>query len=136
MGVAGVKLLSMLGHEPMTLQAYRKVCVSHEVADPGCHEFELKIDDKMITGFVVHWQGQWFGYENHCPHTGASLNWQPNQFFDPEQEYLMCGLHGALFQPQNGFCVHGPCAGQSLSRLVILEQGKDILLNCSGFMTI
>jgi nitrite reductase/ring-hydroxylating ferredoxin subunit len=26
-------------------------------------------------------------------------------------------MHGALFRPEDGFCVSGPCAGESLKQL-------------------
>ena len=53
-------------------------------------------------------------YLNHCPHTGVSLEWQPDQFFDMEGTFLQCATHGALFRPEDGYCVSGPCAGDSL----------------------
>lgn len=112
------------------------VCHSGDVPDPGCRGFELTIGDKTISGFVVHWQGEWYGYENSCPHTGASMNWQPDQFFDLANEYLVCGLHGAQFQPQNGLCIYGPCVGQSLSILPVIERDGDILLVYSGLHSI
>lgn len=110
---------------------YRPVCRSEDVADPGSYEFELVAGDKTITGFVVHWQGQWYAYQNSCPHTGASLNWLAHQFLDPDQEYILCGLHGALFQPQDGLCIYGPCVGRSLSRLCVQERAGEIVIDCS-----
>jgi len=111
--------------------AYWKVCRILDVADPGCFEFELTTGDKMITGFVVRWQGHWYGYENRCPHTGASLNWMPHQFFDAGLEHLVCGLHGALFQPQDGACIYGPCVGQALSPVPVLVREGDVFVDCS-----
>ena len=105
------------------------VCRSEDIPDPGCHEFELCAGEKTINGFIVHWQGQWFAYENKCPHTGVSLNWLPHQFFDSAVEYLQCGLHGALFQPQDGLCVYGPCSGRSLSRLEVMQRAGDIVID-------
>jgi len=119
----------------MSSPRYWPVCRDTEVTDPGCHEFELQLGDKTFTGFIVHWQGRWYAYQNSCPHTGVSLNWLPNQFFDPGQEYLLCGLHGALFQPQDGLCIYGPCVGRSLTRLPVLERAGEIVLDCARLAT-
>jgi nitrite reductase/ring-hydroxylating ferredoxin subunit len=112
-------------------ERYWPVCRCEEVSDPGCREFALQIGETVINGFVVHWQGQWHAYQNSCPHVGVNLNWLPNQFFDVGQEYIQCGLHGALFQPQDGLCIYGPCLGRSLERLCVVQQGGEILIDCA-----
>ncbi len=53
-------------------------------------------------------------YINRCPHTGVNLEWQPDRFFDVEGAFIQCATHGALFRPEDGYCVRGPCAGDSL----------------------
>lgn len=113
-------------------QRYRSVCTSEDIADPGCREFEIQDGDLLISGFVLHWQGQWYAYRNSCPHTGVTLNWLPHQFLDAAQEYIQCSLHGALFQPQNGLCIHGPCVGRSLTRLPVVLQEGVISVDCSA----
>ncbi len=54
-------------------------------------------------------------YHNCCPHTGAPLEWRPHQFLDFEGRFIQCALHGALFTPEDGRCVRGPCAGDALT---------------------
>lgn len=112
-------------------QRYWSVCRREEVSDPGCREFELQAGGATYNGFVVHWQGQWYAYKNSCPHTGASLNWSPDQFFDGGQEYIQCGLHGALFRPQDGLCIYGPCLGQALTRISVAQHADDIVIDCT-----
>lgn len=113
-------------------QRFWPICHRDDVADPGCHEFELRIDDIVISGFVLRWQGKWYAYRNSCPHTGVPLNWLPNQFLDPGREYIQCGLHGALFQPENGFCIYGPCLGRSLGSLRVVQRADEIAIDCDG----
>jgi nitrite reductase/ring-hydroxylating ferredoxin subunit len=110
---------------------YWPVCRSEDVGDPGSHEFELHSGEKTINGFVVHWRGEWHAYLNSCPHTRVSLNWLPNQFFDPGREYLQCSLHGALFQPHDGLCIYGPCLGRALTRLPVVERAGEIAVMCN-----
>jgi len=33
---------------------------------------------------------------------------------DPEDSFIQCALHGALFRLEDDYCLQGPCAGQSL----------------------
>ena len=54
------------------------------------------------------------GYVNSCPHVGSPLDWAPDRFISLDGFHLLCGTHGALFRPEDGYCVSGPCAGDSL----------------------
>jgi len=110
------------------------ICEAHEVSDPGCYEFSLQVNSGELEGFIVHWRGRWFAYRNHCPHTGVNLNWQPHQFFDYENRLLQCSLHGALFAPDTGLCIHGPCLGDSLQRLPVVQTGTALCLQHEGFL--
>ncbi|MBI1422032.1 MAG: Rieske 2Fe-2S domain-containing protein [Gammaproteobacteria bacterium] len=104
------------------------VCRRDDLAAPGCREFDLQVGEKTINGFVVHWRGQWYAYLNSCPHTRVGLNWLPDQFFDLEQRYLQCSLHGALFEPETGLCIYGPCRGRTLTRLPVVVRHDDIAI--------
>jgi nitrite reductase/ring-hydroxylating ferredoxin subunit len=66
---------------------------------------------------VVREQENIFVYHNLCPHTGIPLEWQPDQFFDLGKAFLQCATHGALFRSEDGYCVRGPCAGDSLQAI-------------------
>lgn len=59
------------------------------------------------------------GWENTCPHLGINLEFNPDEFMDCENHYLICSNHGALFQVEDGLCVSGPCQGQSLLRVPV-----------------
>lgn len=76
---------------------------------------------------VVRWQGELHAYLNRCPHAGTPLDWTPDAFFDRTGRYLMCQTHAALFEPADGFCIDGPCAGDSLAHLP-LEVDDDGML--------
>jgi len=69
-----------------------------------------------------------YAYRNRCPHTGAPLDWQPDQFLDLEQMFIQCAFHGALFRIADGYCVRGPCAGQSLEAVSVrIDDGLVVL---------
>jgi nitrite reductase/ring-hydroxylating ferredoxin subunit len=74
--------------------------------------------------FVLRWEGLLKGYLNVCPHVGTPLDWVPDKFFHPDDRHLICATHGALFLPENGLCVAGPCEGESLQAVeVAVEDG-------------
>jgi nitrite reductase/ring-hydroxylating ferredoxin subunit len=75
---------------------------------------------------VVRWGKQVFGYVNKCPHDGVNLDWERNQFLDPNGTRLMCGKHGALFELGTGVCVDGPCKGRSLVPVALTILDNDI----------
>jgi nitrite reductase/ring-hydroxylating ferredoxin subunit len=114
----------------MASRRLQTICRSYDVSDPGSREFQIHRQGEIIHGLVVHWHGQWYAYVNRCPHTGVTLNWLPDQFFDVDMEYLQCGTHGALFQPQDGLCVYGPCVGRSLTCLAVVRYDDEIAIDC------
>lgn len=63
--------------------------------------------------------GQVYAYRNQCPHLGIDLNFQPDVFMDLDGMFIQCANHGALFQVEDGLCIHGPCQGQSLQPVAI-----------------
>jgi len=70
-------------------------------------------------GFLVRFGGALHAYINRCPHVPLSLDYGDGQVFDEEQRWLICRNHGAVFEPDTGRCVAGPCAGASLQRLTL-----------------
>ncbi len=85
------------------------VDVTH-ISEPGSVEFSWHGHEL----FVVRWQGLIRVYKNACPHIGISLNFMPDQFFDPEKSFIICANHGALFRIEDGLCESGPCYREHL----------------------
>jgi nitrite reductase/ring-hydroxylating ferredoxin subunit len=75
--------------------------------------------------FLVKKNRELFVYKNSCPHTGAPMEWKPDQYLDFENAFIQCALHGALFRIETGECLRGPCLGKSLKKHeVSVENGK------------
>ena len=70
-------------------------------------------------GFLVYFQGKPYAYRNKCQHLHVTLDMDDNDFFTLDDQLLCCKTHGALYQPDTGYCVGGPCAGESLEKLEI-----------------
>jgi nitrite reductase/ring-hydroxylating ferredoxin subunit len=65
-------------------------------------------------------------YVNSCPHIGLPLDLKPGTMFNPDIGYFICSTHGALFEPDSGLCVGGPCVGRHLVPVAITREGDVI----------
>jgi nitrite reductase/ring-hydroxylating ferredoxin subunit len=97
----------------------------------GFHLLRREADgiEKPWHILVVRWDKKLYGYVNSCPHQGVNLDWERNQFLDPNGTRLICGKHGALFEVDTGECVDGPCSGARLEsvRLGVLDGDVCVL---------
>ncbi len=88
----------------------KPLCSLDEIPDPGSKGFVYR--GKAL--FAVRQGRHVYVYENSCPHRGIPLEWVPDQFLDTSGRLIQCATHGALFLPQSGECIAGPCAGAYL----------------------
>ena len=66
---------------------------------------------------------------NCCPHQGRRLDYVPGKFLIHKGQ-LVCAAHGATFDLSEGLCVGGPCRGEHLTPIAVLEEkiGSEYLL--------
>jgi len=76
-----------------------------------------------------------YAWQNICPHLGINLEFNPDEFMDCEQHYLVCSNHGALFQVEDGLCVSGPCHGEALLPVPIRIEDGEIYVADSASTT-
>lgn len=105
------------------------LCKTTDIEDPGSKSFEVDIRHKIRSIFVVHKDGEFYAYYNQCPHTGASLEWQQDEFLDMDRALIQCATHDALFTIESGQCIFGPCVGDMLRALPLSIKGNEILLD-------
>lgn len=103
-----------------------KLCHIDELAEPGSKGFELELEGEKFNMFVVRRDNEVHAYKNSCPHTGAPMEWVPDQFLDMDNSFIQCAIHGALFRVNDGYCLRGPCAGASLQSLPLTVEDGDI----------
>jgi nitrite reductase/ring-hydroxylating ferredoxin subunit len=107
----------------------RVICASAELAEGGTAvRFALAPGAGEEKGFAVRFNGRVCAFVNRCPHLGTELDWQPGEFFEAGGLYLVCSTHGAIFEPDTGFCVAGPCHGASLEPLKVRERDGQVLM--------
>ncbi len=91
------------------------LCAEDDIPDPGSRGFVLQIGEAFFHGFVVRRNGGISGFVDRCPHQGFPLAIELDQYLIPDGSLILCGWHGAVFEPASGVCVGGPCAGARLT---------------------
>ena len=106
--------------ESRQIDVERVICRLDDLGESDARGFSVGGGDWPLRGFVVRIRDQVRGFINSCPHARHPLNFKPHQFLTMDGTLILCSSHGALFEKLTGYCVAGPCAGQSL-RTVPLE---------------
>ena len=105
------------------------LCELDDLSEPKSSKgFSLSAESGQWEVVLVRNNDQVHGYRNSCPHTGAPLEWQPDQFLDMTDSFIQCSIHGALFTLESGYCVRGPCAGRSLEPLSVKNTNGKLYL--------
>jgi nitrite reductase/ring-hydroxylating ferredoxin subunit len=99
------------------------LCALGDLADPGARNFVLQMGDAFFHGFVVRAGGLVRGYVDRCPHQGLPLARALDQYLTPDGALIACSWHGALFRPDDGACVGGPCPGARLAPWPVAIEG-------------
>ena len=86
----------------------------------------LVLVEASLIAFVIRYRGRVHAYLNECRHQCTELDWNPGEFFDAERLYLVCATHGALYEPDSGLCVDGPCRGARLAGVAVIERNGAI----------
>ena len=115
------------------------LCSLDSLDDPGARGVTTKLPgtDKQVGILIVQKECVVYAYHNHCPHTGINLEWMPDQFLDLDKHFIQCATHGALFRMQDGYCLRGPCAGDSLTQLKVeLVDGAVVITDWQQFSSL
>lgn len=107
----------------------RLICRTQDLASEGDGwRFTVPGSEGASPAFVVRWRGAVYAWLNQCRHVPVELDWNPGKFFDDSGLYLICATHGALYEPDSGVCVSGPCHGQRLFPIGVVERDGAIYL--------
>ena len=97
------------------------LCSSTDIVDGGLAvPFDVVYGGQTCRSFAIRYRGQVHAYLNRCAHVAMEMDWQPNRFFDDTGRWLLCGTHGAVYEPDSGKCAGGPCRG-GLTRIGVSE---------------
>lgn len=102
-----------------------KLCNLADIADPGSLRATFPNDPYGHGLCLVRENNVVRAYLNRCPHTQAPMDWVPGRFLNADEDLIQCSLHGARFRLNDGYCVSGPCVGESLQAVhVVCERGQ------------
>jgi nitrite reductase/ring-hydroxylating ferredoxin subunit len=100
-----------------------RVCASGALVDGGAGvRVAARYDGQDAVVFLVRFGEVVYGYLNQCAHVPMELDWVEGQFFESSGLYLMCATHGAIYAPDSGRCVGGPCRGGRLRPVTVEER--------------
>lgn len=103
------------------------ICDLDDIPHNQTRGFSIIHNNETLDFFIVRIKDSIYAYINRCPHTGVNLEWMPDKFMDLGKTAIQCSTHGARFRIDNGYCIYGPCMGQSLEKLEL--QVRDNMIN-------
>lgn len=107
----------------------RIICDSTALLEGGKGiRFSVLRDGKPVPAFAIRYNGCAHAYLNQCAHIPVELDWNEGEFFESSGLYLICATHGATYEPDTGHCIMGPCKGQRLKVLDVIEHDDKVYL--------
>jgi len=103
--------------------AAQRLCRSADLIERGKgFLFEVLEYGRKAPAFALRIDGKVVAYLNRCAHVPTTLDWQPGEFLDTDQRWLLCSVHGASYEPHSGRCVGGPCGRGKLTAIEVAEE--------------
>ena len=99
------------------LDAESRLCLLEDIADNDAIGMVASVKGKQRNIFIARRGDRAYAYLNWCPHAQLLLDQVPGKFFEPKHEYIRCGMHAATFRVEDGVCILGPCAVESLKTI-------------------
>ncbi|WP_374492232.1 Rieske (2Fe-2S) protein [Brachymonas sp.] len=102
------------------------LCSSDAIEEGGeVMPFDVVHDGEECRAFAARFEGRVSAFLNRCTHVAMELDFQPNRIFDDSGQWLLCASHGAVYHPESGECMGGPCHG-GLVRLQVEEEDGQV----------
>lgn len=103
------------------------LCASSDLADRGkAVVFDVMLWDQPSRAFVMRFDGKLVAYLNRCAHVPTEMDWQPGEFLCEERRWIICSIHGAAYEPSDGYCISGPCRGRRLIPVKVFEMAGQV----------
>jgi nitrite reductase/ring-hydroxylating ferredoxin subunit len=103
------------------------LCPSAALAEGGiAHVWDVLEYGRPARAFALRYDGVVRAYINRCLHVPTEMDWQPGEFFDSDKRFIICSIHGATYEPEDGRCVAGPCGRGKLRAVAVVEQGGQV----------
>ena len=99
------------------------VCDSSALAERGrAVVWDVLQWGRPARAFALRFDGRVVAYLNRCVHVPTEMDWQDGEFLDMDRRWIVCSIHGAHYEPQDGRCVAGPCGRGRLTPIATEER--------------
>ena len=103
------------------------LCASDALEERGkAVVFDVMQWRRPERAFVLRFDGEVHAYLNRCAHVPTEMDWQEGEFLDGDKQYIMCSIHGAVYDPKTGRCVTGMCGRMGLTKLRVEEREQQV----------
>jgi nitrite reductase/ring-hydroxylating ferredoxin subunit len=103
------------------------LCASADVIDGKARVIGVP-GTRGVEVIVVREGERVFGYLNECRHMAVALNLLDDFGVQTARYHLLCDHHSATFRFSDGYCVAGPCEGESLTAIALALRGERIVI--------
>lgn len=76
--------------------------------DPGALAVDFSVEEQRFSLILVRRGALVRGFENRCPHARLPMDRPDGRVAIEDGRFLICAMHGASFDLENGACVGGP----------------------------
>jgi nitrite reductase/ring-hydroxylating ferredoxin subunit len=104
------------------------VCAFADVADGQSRVVIFGKDWTAFELIVVRTGEHVWGYVNECKHMPLPLNLLDDHAVETVKHHFLCDHHCARFRFSDGYCVEGPCEGQSLDAVPLAVRGSRVVI--------
>jgi nitrite reductase/ring-hydroxylating ferredoxin subunit len=109
------------------------ICESAALDEAGRGiRFEVTWGEETYPAFAIRFKGKVRAYLNRCGHIPVELDWNHGEFLDISKQFIVCATHGACYDPETGNCLGGPCNGNGLTPLAVMETGQQVFLEAEN----
>lgn len=103
------------------------LCASQDLQERGkAITFDVLHYREPARAFALRFEGQVVAYLNRCVHVPTEMDWQDGEFLDMDRQFIMCSIHGAVYEPDTGRCAGGPCGRGKLTALQVQERQGQV----------
>lgn len=98
------------------------LCASAELVERGrAFVWDVLQWGQPARAFALRYEGRVVAYLNRCAHVPTEMDWQAGEFLDLDRRFILCTIHGASYDPEDGRCVGGPCGRGRLVAVTVDE---------------
>jgi nitrite reductase/ring-hydroxylating ferredoxin subunit len=98
------------------------VCAASDLAERGqAFIWDVLQYGQPVRAFALRFDGRVVAYLNRCVHVPTEMDWQAGEFLDMDRRWILCSIHGAMYEPADGRCVGGPCGRGRLTPVAVQE---------------